>query len=197
MVFRSRRVAVNADGRRCLCARSQLHTDARRERLRCSGTQRTRHTTQPCTVESVYIDSPPQTGRPACVSHFLLSRWVGSRHLPPRGKALWRRLGRRVAGRRGGHVTVLESRTTERQTRHTSMHARPATVSHCILTSYHVPITVSKYSSGVRGVGAGRVTNKRHREHKRSPSSEQSGAHACCIAPSHQDPSGPISTKYH
>ena len=71
----------------------------------------------------------------------MLSRWVGSRHLPPRREALWRRLGRRVAGRLGGHVTVLESRTTERQARHTSMQARPATESYWVLTSYHVPIT--------------------------------------------------------
>ena len=71
----------------------------------------------------------------------MLSRWVRSRHLPPRREALWRRLGRRVAGRLGGHVTVLESRTTERQARHTSMQARPATESYWVLTSYHVPIT--------------------------------------------------------
>ena len=35
----------------------------------------------------------------------------------------------------------LESRTTERQARHTSMQARPATESYWVLTSYHVPIT--------------------------------------------------------
>ena len=37
--------------------------------------------------------------------------------------------------------TALESQTTERQARHTSMQARPATESYCILTSYHAPIT--------------------------------------------------------
>ena len=45
------------------------------------------------------------------------------------------------AERPSGHDTLLESQTTERQARHTSMQVRPATESHSTLTSYHVPIT--------------------------------------------------------
>ena len=96
----------------------------------------------------------------------VLSRWVGSRHLPPRREALWRRLGRRVAERLGRHVTVLESRTTERQARHTSMQARPATESYWVLTSYHIPITpalCAECRDALATVGHGAVGTGRHR----------------------------------
>ena len=54
----------------------------------------------------------------------------------------------REEGRRATRWTChdLESRTTERQARHTNMQARPATESYWVLTSYHVPIT-SLYSA--------------------------------------------------
>ena len=69
--------------------------------------------------------------------------------------------GRRVAGRLGGHVTVLESRTTERQARHTSMQARPATESYWVLTSYHVPIQLT--SGGTNNFPSVRVEG--HQSH--------------------------------
>ena len=87
----------------------------------------------------------------------MLARWVGSRHLPPRRGGLWRRLGRSVAGRQGGHVTMLESRTTERQARHTSMQARPATESYWVLTSYHAPITTADHGTRVHRTAAAKV----------------------------------------
>ena len=59
----------------------------------------------------------------------ILSRWVGSRHLPPRGEALWRRLGRSLAGESpGDEVDMYMSRfrvSDDRKTSTTHEHAGP------------------------------------------------------------------------
>ena len=60
-------------------------------------------------MDSAALGSPERGGdvEPTDpIQYSILSRWVRSRHLPPRGEALWRRLGRRVAGRLGRHVTI-------------------------------------------------------------------------------------------